>query len=227
VNTDHVRLLPPDSYAAVMHKSGRVKVLKSDIGLSSRIESRAKWLRRKCLPRLDDELGVSFPLVVVHPVLWRFSLQGAEGTAHGGVKPFLTAAGNVIAVHLSAASLLAYPDRLVDGILAHEFLHYVWITGQIASGQTDLCADNYSGDFAQYVARDRLDAADPTEWLTERLKQATSTVEQGPDDHAARWMVKHWAQAGAPVEMLEVGFSAEGEYLLDATIVDRLRGDTQ
>ena len=153
-----------------INATGRVIVLPSPeqplpLDVRVRVADQARWLRREKIPALDAEIGHLFPLVVIHPSCWtRLSADGTPGIlSHARVGPFETSAGTVFAVHVAAASLLAFERELFDGVLAHEFPHYVWFSLRVIDAAragmetVDLNVRGYSESITNVQKYRRLD----------------------------------------------------------------------
>ena len=113
----------------------RVSILKTPalpLDVAAALFRRVRWLRLD-LETIDAELGLRFPPVEVVPVCCMRTLRdGTRRNVVGRVR--LRPCGGVdrFTVQLPAPVLLEYPDDLIRGILAHEFLHVVYWTLEVA-----------------------------------------------------------------------------------------------
>lgn len=211
------------SYIDILRKLGRVRVeFEAGIPLSLRpaFRKRAAWLR-DLLPRLDDELGVAYPLVLVDPAVLRAKLDdGNTTTLHAAVGPFATSWGVLWSVRLSAATLLGLSEELIEGLLGHEFKHYI-NSSLMHSG--DFTIENYAENLEQYR---RLDAqvAVPNTWLSPRLASLTARIDDPNDPWSAEWQlwaIDHWLPVGGLVRSIDLNFNVKGALRLDDAIVRR------
>src|SRR5688572_29694265 len=116
--------------------------------VAARIAGAAQHLRREIVPTLTKHLGVTFPFVLVKRVCWLHKLgDGTGGMVKARMGPLGLPDGTGIwAIQVSAVALLEYSDDLMAGLLAHEFLHYVWFTLESAEQvgeDLDLADDSF------------------------------------------------------------------------------------
>lgn len=215
--------------------SGRVRVeRRSGIGTDVRVRmaAAAQTLRHTVLPRLDSELGVTFPLVSIAPVCWFHQMaDGDGGLVSGRVGPLACGDRFVFGVLVCATPLLEYPEPLIEGVLVHEFLHYVWWTRRVEAAQRggeatiDLSNDGLYRDYAYYRQHDGDRAADPSTWLSARLRFLLGQVEDenSPELKAARERVAvKWVKPGLlDVEPVSLQFAVNGTFVLDEQILSK------
>jgi hypothetical protein len=125
---------------------------------------------------------------------------------------------NHLAIHLSGAALVMLSDDLVDGTIAHEYLHYVWFSVRLMDAYRNgeatlhLGRHDYLDSFRRYKQIDALMAADPQEWLSVRLASLVKRVEDSfcPEcwDSDAR-IIREWIGAGLPSCGPDLGFSVD------------------
>jgi hypothetical protein len=178
------------------------------------LADRARWLRRECIPRLDAELQTDFPLVVIHPTAWVMTTDdGRHGITYAYMGPFaIEPALAVFAIHLSGAAAIAMGETLIEGLLIHEWLHYVWsslrgLEGEAKPGAVqepvDLTAEGLFTTAASYEAVDRTIGVAVELWLTNRLQNLLRRADDNQDAgivDGQRHIVAAWMQLGLPVE---------------------------
>ncbi len=200
-----------------------------NMALRAHLLPRVRTLR-EIVPRLDRELGLSVPPIEVVPECWHQSpADGNTGFAHASVFPSDRSAVRVFTVRMSGASLVAFDDDLIQGILAHEFLHYVWDTIKLASRisgaseTVDLMDHEYDTSFDSSRERDVLLQVNPDEWLSPRLIQLCKRAEDSDDpavDKAMEALVR-WYQEGLPTTAVDTGYRTRGRFCLDDRVVAR------
>jgi hypothetical protein len=222
-----------NDFTALIGRLKRVQVehcADLEVGVAAQIAGRTRWLRHTCIPRFDAELHVTFPLVVIKPVCWFHELgDGSSGMVKGRVGPFQTVNGAVWAVELSCVVMLEYSDAMIEGVLAHEFLHYVWLTKEMAAqaengaNKIDLGSDAYVKDYTHYRRIDANRAVHADKWLTSRLLDLMTAIEASESSlirtaHAR--IAKNWIEPRlVPVERLDPTFSYDGTFVLDEELM--------
>jgi len=169
---------------------GRVTVKPSPIrplpwSVAAALKRQASVLEGR-LQQLDAELGLAYPPVDVLQVFWR--VPGEARVVHARVILKSFADINWFRVEMLAPSLISLADNedLLDGILAHEFLHYVWLTlaaKQAALGHLDVRALKHDGNYPEsYEALDHARQVPPEGWLTPRLQRLMMRAEDETSD---------------------------------------------
>lgn len=226
-----VRLV--EDYADRLAILGRARAVYGDsplpITLAASVAGRVRWLRNVLIPRLDDSFRVAFPFVVVKPQIWTYQLPGesVDGTWHAAPVPLPLADGNIWGIEFSAATLLFFPDDLIEAILCHEFLHYVWYAEQMNAGQEDFDTDALNKTYEHYSSRDARDMADGERWLTPRQRQLCEQFEDANDPtvtKACSAVRAKWEAEGLPIEdRTGLGIHVGGLFLIDRAVVTSRR----
>jgi hypothetical protein len=165
-----------------------------------------------------------FPLIIVEPRLYSRRLDGGQtATAHAAALPLTIGSDVVFGVRLCAPSLLAHKSEVIEALLAHEFLHYVWMT---VSKTPNSLLDHYPGsDWATYEVEDARAAAAQERWLSPRLSAAASDLHRALDadwDVFSREWNRNWASAGFATELIEsLEVRARGNLVLDEAVQRR------
>jgi hypothetical protein len=189
------------------------------------------------VPRFEEEIGLmrpglTFPMVVIQPTAWYHDLgPGGRGLAKACVKPYvLSDEGAVMAVHLSAVVALEFHDEwMIEGLLAHEFLHYVWTTVEIhkrfGAGQTvigDWYRDGYDNNWNDYKLGDKELQAPAESNLSKRLIELMTTFEDSTNRDVAaanQRIYDGWVKTRKLViERLESRFQYSGTIFVDETL---------
>ncbi len=189
------------------------------------------------LPALDTEIGIYYPPIEVPSIAWT-SYDAAGRLMSMPLARFLPLQfGKTyrLAVEVSPAALLAFGgSQLLDGVLAHEFLHYIWTTihylkkgsGLIpADSPESLEAENVA-DYEDYKRKDKALQVSPEEWITERLADLVNRAEAS---EAAEMrfiqssMVDTWVKKDLPVEPIDMRFSLKGMLDLDSAVIAKAR----
>jgi hypothetical protein len=192
---DHHQVLDGPQYRSLLASLDRVVALApEDSGnvsptMLTRIKAHVDRLRRVVVPRLDSELGISCPLITVDPYFWfRQMGDGSEGLSRAHVGPHQTGRWWVYAIQLPASTLMLFEPVIIDGILAHEFVRYVWETmtlyqRSVVNGATDVqSADpRFYSTPEEYEQLDRQRRAPPEAWLSPRLLKLLKRVENRND----------------------------------------------
>ena len=139
-----------------------------------------------------------------------------------------------IGVEMFAPSLIALADNqdLLDGTLAHEFLHYVWSTLRIAQWRAlghpdvlDLSAPpNYEALDENYESLDHAAQVPVEGWLTPRLQCLMMRAEDETSDESRsvqQSIVDGWVLRDLPSRPLSLRFKFNGKLAIDAGIVKR------
>jgi len=107
----------------------RVKIIhhRLPLDVAARLAGRAGWLRQ-LMPVLDAKLPLPYPPLEVYPA--NLHDEFADGTTmrlfgRVGLRPYTDANTITYTVQITAPALLEFDDNLVQGVLAHEFLHVV------------------------------------------------------------------------------------------------------
>ncbi len=218
-------------FAQELARRGRVSIRGGNMALRAHLLPRIRGLR-DIVSQLDHELGVSVPPIEVVPECWHQSLgDGSAGFAHASVFPVERDSVRVFSVRMSGASLAAFDDDLIQGIIAHEFLHYVWDTITFGSkvsegsGTMDLMVHEYETTFDSRRERDVLLQVDPDEWLSPRLIRLCRRAEDSKDpavDTAMEALVR-WYEDGLPATTVSTGYATRGRFCLDDRVVAKAR----
>jgi hypothetical protein len=228
-------------FPAVVSTAGRVRwaagpPLPSDV--RARVAGCMATLRREHIPVLDVELGVTYPLVRIVPACWWRELRdGSGGTPHARVAPIETDAGWVYGVQVAAASLLEMSAAQREGLLAHEYQHYVWMTLQAHdamradAGSIGTDIPGYDHSFEAYEAADKVVAVDDT-WLSPRLAELARAIESQARTAAKTRLtsaiLENWVQADLPIEKYVEGYNfAVNAFLLDEEIIRRAESNAR
>ena len=174
------------------------------------------------LPLLDAELGLVYPPIDVLPVL--METPGNVGAIHARMSLKSFAGITRIAVEMFAPSLIALADNqdLLDGTLAHEFLHYVWSTLRIAQwralGHPDVLDLSASPDYEaldeNYKSLDHAAQVPVEGWLTPRLQCLMMRAEDETSDESRSLqesIVDGWVLRdlpSRPLSLLQVQWTA-------------------
>jgi hypothetical protein len=213
----------------------RVSVLRDvatlPLDVAATLAGRVRWLRG-VVARLDAELGITYPPVEIVPALWFDQLaDGTRGDVPGRVVPRPSGDSHRYVVQVTAPALLEYGDDLIEGVLAHEFLHVVFNTLEIVRRaeadpslrRIDTVNEAYTKSWSDYRRLDAEWQVDPTGWLTPRLQRLASSVD---DDNnpalraAIARIVSHWIGNDLPVTKPDLHYSVDG-ITIDFEIVDR------
>lgn len=202
-------------------------------GVFSELASCTRRLK-STLQGLDRELGLVYPAVRVAASC--FAVADKNGQLRGFV-PARTRTANhdhllYWVIELSAHTPLICTPDLLQGILAHEFLHYAWYTVKLYEAtvkgvplSSALSVQEYvlSGDEA-YKRIDTSTQVCPEAWLTTRLQSLAATVDDlhGLEAQSlfARTKVE-WYDAGLPTEPGVIRYRYEGQAYLDSAILER------
>ncbi len=211
---------------------GRVTVKPSLIGplrgsVTAALKRQATVLEGR-LQQLDAELGLAYPPVDVLPVFWQ--VPGEARVVHARVilKSFTDI--NRFGVEILAPSLISLADNrdLLDGVLAHEFLHYVWLTiaaKQAALGHLDHHAPKHDDNYPEnYEALDHARQVPPEGWLTPRLQRLMMRAEDETSDECRsldRSIIDDWVLCDLPSSPLSLDFEFGGKLLVDESILER------
>jgi len=184
------------------------------------------------LPQLDAELGLAYPPIDVLPVL--METPGNVGAIHARMSLKSFAGITRIAVEMFAPSLIALAANqdLLDGTLAHEFLHYVWSTLRIAQWRAlghpdvlDLSAPpNYEALDENYKSLDHAAQVPVEGWLTPRLQCLMMRAEDETSDESRSLqesIVDGWVLRDLPSRPLSLRCKFNGKLAIDAGIVKR------
>ena len=184
------------------------------------------------LPLLDAELGLVYPPIDVLPVL--METPGNVGAIHARMSLKSFAGVTRIAVEMFAPSLIALADNqdLLDGTLAHEFLHYVWSTLRIAQwralGHPDVLDLSASPDYEaldeNYKSLDHAAQVPVEGWLTPRLQCLMMRAEDETSDESRSLqesIVDGWVLRDLPSRPLSLRCKFNGKLAIDAGIVKR------
>jgi hypothetical protein len=215
-------------YLALVSKLRRVRRETKTLlpaGLNAQLLGRIEWLRRTVL-RLDTELGVTFPLIVVGTAFRQHSFpDGSTGIVHSAVGPFPSKWGAVWSVWLNPASLIALEEEAIEGVLAHEFLHYVWESIRTSEGLMDSTTDALDRDYAYYKGRDQEAMVTESHWLTPRLwslKARAEAIDASLEGAQLRdWILNEWKPVGAAVELIDPRYKCAGKIMVDEDLVAR------
>src|SRR2546422_1464169 len=166
------------------------------------------------LPLLDAELGLVYPPIDVLPVL--METPGNVGAIHARMSLKSFAGVTRIAVEMFAPSLIALADNqdLLDGTLAHEFLHYVWSTLRIAQWRAlghpdvlDLSAPpNYEALDENYKSLDHAAQVPVEGWLTP-TSPVSHDARRGRDQRRIPFFAgvhRRWLDSARPAEQTVV-----------------------
>ena len=190
----------------------RVSILRTavlPVDVAAAVRRRVRWLRSE-LKRLDAELGVPFPPIEIAPVGWQAELRDGTGVnVPGFVAMRENKYVNCFIVRLAAPVLLEYPNDLIRGILAHEFLHVVCFTLELADRFPSRrafrlrAASECGASMRQYRRFDLACQADPSAWLSPRLQRLLAEAEDfsRPNPWLAR-VISNWVDRDLPVEEL-------------------------
>jgi hypothetical protein len=184
------------AYSELISRLGRVRISSSEFvsaEVHDRLAARAQWLRRELIPRLDAQLGATFPLVVIDPTCWVSELEdGTPRMPSGRVVPLpitgVTGADGVLMMEISAVVSLEYSDNFVEGVLVQGFLGYVAMTRQMAAG---------------HILRDKPRAANARAWLSDR-QVALMARPEDPDDPETRALLARLATNWVGPKLLSV-----------------------
>ena len=111
-------------------------------------------------------------------------------------------------VEISGASIRVLSDELIQGVLAHEFLHYVHATlsihqsrhsGSVAIGP----GVGYLNNWSTHRRHDASTQVSPEEWLSKRLAGLAERIEDDSSieiTEALSWLWTGWVEADYPVE---------------------------
>lgn len=214
----------------------RVTVVQRDsveMSVRARIAGEVQWLRRELIPRLDAELGVSFPPVIVFQECWRNEKEKGfgPGFALGRVAPFPFDGCHWFTVQLPAASLLSFQRDLVEGVLAHEFLHYVWwslgVQRAHATGAVTLEQDipgYLDGSADDYQRLDRTQAVEASQWLSERLQVLVRRIENSDSREVMAGLQRiqtDWVNKDLPVvSLVDLRFHVDGLLATDKNLME-------
>jgi hypothetical protein len=244
MNDDRHLVLESSEYRKLIEGIGRVRLLPPSDGIRplpiptrATIAAIVQQLRRETIPRFEYELGVPCPFIAIFPVCWfRRLADGSEGITHGQVGPHDTGSSLwIYAIRIPASSLLTLDAELVEGVLAHEFLHYAWETIElhrrnIIDGQTnvDFTMPDYHTDHSNYLRLDRKQRVEPADWLPPRLAALAARVENHNDEgmKAARARLEYAAAAGVPPCQSPTDYSLDGRFALDGHVLARAAGIT-
>ncbi len=184
------------------------------------------------LPQLDAELGLAYPPIDVLSVL--METPGNVGAIHARMSLKSFAGITRIGVEMFAPSLIALAANqdLLDGTLAHEFLHYVWSTLRIAQWRAlghpdvlDLSAPpNYEALDENYESLDHAAQVPVEGWLTPRLQCLMMRAEDETSDESRsvqESIVDGWVLRDLPSRSLSLRFKFNGKLAIDASIVKR------
>ena len=220
----------------LVNEVGRVRLAadgaeRLSLEVRAKIAGRIRWLRAE-LDRLDDVLKLTYPPIRVYPVCWVCAKP--TGPVHAITRPVLRQPGRwYLGVDLSAASLLAFSDEIVRGILAHEFRHYahqtLMIHAAVLAGKRSL---DYGGTrqphtFTEYRHLEP-ETQVPEHWLGEQLAALARRAELSTDAEVMSglaWLKTEWADRGYPVEMLNRDSVTDGHITLDTSVVERAAED--
>ena len=182
---------------------------------------------------MDREIGFTYPPVLIVPVCWLNTMRdGTAGHVPGRVTVSAPAGFNQFVVEVTAPALLEYPDDLIVGVLAHEWLHVVHdtiaITARAEGGRqtidliTPSNRDDYSKSWAAYRRVDGAWQASATKWLSPRLRQCAARVETINVDDILGRIDKTWVSRGLPVETPQLDYEVS-DISLDHSIVEHHR----
>jgi hypothetical protein len=182
------------------------------------------------LQQLDAELGLAYPPVDVLPVFLR--VPGEARVVHARVILKSFADINRFRVEMLAPSLISLADNedLLDGILAHEFLHYVWLTVaamQAALGPLDSRALKHDDNYPEnYEALDHARQVPPEGWLTPRLQRLMMRAEDETSDECHsldQSIIDDWVLCDLPSSPLSPDFEFRDKLVVDEGIFKRAR----
>jgi hypothetical protein len=229
-----------ESFPDLVRSAGRVRVRHSrncpvPVPLSVAITARVQALRHTILPRFDAEFKASFPFVVVEPVCWTMTDDARPGVVHACVGPALVGSHWLLTVFVSAASLLALPTDLLEGVLAFEFLQYVsdtvaayeahqsrdYVNSAARNDETEL-----SRLMEEYRQRNPEWRLASEAWLSDRVRALLGRAKNA-DEPAMRAayqrIFREWTSAGLPTLPVPKTFFVGGDVTLDLHVVDRHR----
>jgi hypothetical protein len=197
------------------------------LDLAATLAGRVRWLRQE-VAAIDAELGLTYPTIeIVTGVYWAH--KWADGT-RGYVAGRVTVSHERFVVQLNAVALVEYNDDLIRGVLAHEFLHVVQHTINVAAGHMAgaPAVSLDPGDEATYAKYRSADvvAQAPASWLSARLRRLMDAAENdhNPALRAALRAIKenarHWPSL--PIESPRAEYTAS-KLLLNRAILARAR----
>lgn len=217
------------NYLDFVNEVGRVRIAtagRERLPLEVRFEiaGRVAWLRGE-LQRLDKVLGLTYPPITVYPVCW--ILEVPSGPVHAGVRPVRRQADSwYLGVDVSAASLLAFPDAILRGILAHEFRHYVhdtlMIHEAVLSGNSSLTTVGREPQTFDEYRRLEPERQVPEHWLGEELAALARRAERSTDPEVISGLASlktEWLERGYPAEVFDRKYQTSGYIVLDTTAV--------
>jgi hypothetical protein len=202
------------------------------LDVAATLAGRVRWLRRE-VEVLDAEIGVKYPPVEIVPVFWLHELRdGTMGDVPGRVTPRPYDTSNRYVVQIAAPALLEYGDDFIVGVLAHEFLHVVFDTLNVAHrAQANPSVrtirrpgeKEYAGSWSDYRRIDAEWQVEPGTWLTPRLQRLAALAEAigaAFVDAAVARIKSNWIDKGLPVERIDLKFEVHG-IALDPAIIER------
>ena len=212
----------------------RVRLIKPSAGplaefLGARLFARTQTLRGR-VADLDRELGFRYPTIEIIPVCFRTSAdKDAVVFARTTYRCF--EGTTRIVVQVSALTIVGFSDDEVDGVLAHEWLHYVWQTiefakavrptptGDLISSPNDSTNDAVS--FDEYTRDDSQRQVEDSSWLSERLARLCRRITHSGPGESGLLAYREWLRLGYPTEMMSLSHRFTGSIDLDETLVAR------
>lgn len=164
----------------------------------------------RAITDVEKASGIGYPPVFIEPVLKKVSYptQDISYTViyaswnlrdlEGGIK---------LCVDISLPFLLYAPDEVLRACVAHEFLHYIFITIAIHNKQFDKLLAEDNNDRETHIIFDETQTVSADEWLcNEELKGLVKKVfsplikEQKLED-----AIERWDKSGLPSMIISAG----------------------